>query len=449
MNKNNIENSGQNTKLYRQVYQRLKEDILNGYLQKGDQLPSIRKSEKLFKVSKTSVEHAYQQLLMEGYIRSKPQAGYFVDVDQEHVKLRKEVMQDRTYIPPTPILYDFRSQSMDKSNFDMALWKKYLKEILDLHPEMTTYGDAQGEYNLRYALQKYAYSIRGVLCNPEDMIIGSSFQSLLYILCSFLPKHFVIGMEKGSFEQAEIVFKSFGFPIVYLNLYPDGIHVDELIREHVAVLYLNSGSHGLYHQPITKKKKAELLHWTDVYQTYIIEDDHNGELRYQTKVMQALQGSDIQQHIFYIGSFSRLLLPSIRISYLVLTKDMVDTYQKHRMAFAPTCSKLEQLALARYISDGHLERHLKKLTKQYEKKSKRMKQLLERYFPMATIVLEEASLQYVVSIQQVKEERLKNIEKAGIAINWNDDLQLQLSFAAISMQDMEEGIKRLSEWIIN
>lgn len=440
---------GQEAFLYKQVYERLKKDILNGYLQKGDRLPSIRKSVKQFKVSKTSVEHAYAQLLLEGFIKSKPQAGYFVDVDQEHVRLRKQVLEHPSLCPKKAIQYDFRSQSMDKTNFDMVLWKKYLKEILDSNPEMTTYGDAQGEYTLRCALQKYAYFNRGVLCKPQDMIIGSSFQSLLYLLCSFFPKHFVVGMEEDSFVQAETVFKSFGFPIVYLKRNQDGIAIKELVKNHVTLLYVNTGSSGCNHQPITKQKKEELLEWTKQYDTYIIEDDHNGELRYESKVMNALQGYDVLQHIFYIGSFSRLLLPSIRISYLVLTKEIQEKYVQHATCFAPTCSKLEQLALARYISDGHLERHLKKLTKRYEKKSKTMYAVLKRYFRYEHIVLEEAGLQYVITFDEplLSASMIKQLENEGIALNWLDETHLEVSFAAISLQDMEPGINMIHNYI--
>ena len=440
---------GQEDFLYKQVYERLKKDILNGYLQKGDRLPSIRKSVKQFKVSKTSVEHAYAQLQLEGFIISKPQAGYYVDVDQEHVVLRKQVLEQANLHPKKQIIYDFRSQSMDKSNFDMVLWKKYLKDILDSNPELTTYGDAQGEYALRCALQKYAYFNRGVLCKPEDMIIGSSFQSLLYLLCSFFPKNYVIGMETDSFVQAETVFKSFGFPIVYLKRHEEGIDVHELIKNHVIVLYVNTGCSGSTHQPITKKKQNELLSWTKQFNTYIIEDDHNGELRYQTKVMNALQGYDVLQHIFYIGSFSRLLLPSIRISYLVMTKQVQEKYADHAHCFAPTCSKLEQIALAHYISDGHLERHLKKLTKRYEKKSKTMFTLLKQYFPTEEILLEEARLQYVIAFSNpfLSASLLAQLESFGIAINWLDESHLEVSFAAISLHDMEPGIRLLSDYV--
>lgn len=122
--------------------------------------------------------------------------------------------------------------------------EKYLKEVLELHQVITTYGDAQGEVSLREALQKYAYSMRGVLCDVDAILIGASFQSLLFLLCGLLDKQMIVGMEKSGFSQAEEVFKSYGFPIVYLSLEEDGISIAELRKHHVQVLYINAGSLG-------------------------------------------------------------------------------------------------------------------------------------------------------------------------------------------------------------
>ena len=113
--------------LYLQIYEKLRSDILSGYLVKGDQLPSIRKCEALMKVSKTSIERAYEKLLEEGYILSVPQKGFFVDVEPENVQLRKAVLAQGAALQDEKIRYDFRSQTMDVSSFDLTLWKKYCR----------------------------------------------------------------------------------------------------------------------------------------------------------------------------------------------------------------------------------------------------------------------------------------------------------------------------------
>lgn len=433
--------------LYLQIYQKLQSDILSGYLKQHDQLPSIRKCEKLFKVSKTSIERAFQQLLDEGYIISIPQKGYFVDVDMEHVNLRNRLIEKPTVIKQEFIRYDFRSASMDSDSFDITLWKKYLKEVLDSHSEISTYGDPQGERSLRQALQQYAYSIRGVLCDSEQMLIGSSFQSLLYVLCGMIGKHCIVAMEESGFVQAEKVFHDYGWTVRKLPMSKDGISLDALRQSDAEVLYLNSVSQGLNHQPVHKKQRSELLQWAREKNAYIIEDDHNGELRYHSRVTPAMQGFDMGRHVIYIGSFSKLLLPSLRISYMVFTKNLAEQFHQSMHCYSPTSSKIEQLALAHYICDGHLERHVKRLRKRYDQKSTHMMHVLQNEFPKAIFILEEASLQIIMRLSTGHDIDLMIhvAMKEGIVIQKSSMQELVLSFAAMKEEDMYDAIHELHE----
>lgn len=428
--------------IYRQLYEKLRDDILAGYLKKGDQLPSIRKCEKLLKISKTSIERAYDQLLMEGYIQSIPQKGFFVDVEEEQRKLRRQLVERPLKQSKVKARYDFRSQTMDKDAFDISLWKKYLKEVLETESDITTYGDAQGEYALRLALGRYAYSMRGVFSTPDRMLIGASFQSLLYILCGYI-QNTIIGMEESGFSQAEQVFHDYEFEVVKLSMQTGGVCVRELIEKKVKVLYINAGSMGCDHQPLTSWKRKELLAWAKKYDAWIIEDDHNGELRYHTRLMPCMQGYDMGEHVIYIGSFSKLLLPSLRISYLIMTPNMQSKYQVQN--YGPSASKIEQLALARYISDGHLERHVKRLRKRYELKSRSMMSLLKECFPEADILLEEAGLQLILRFPyEIDSQQLIDIcAQHSIWLNQNAQKDIVLSFAAISLEEMDEAIHEL------
>lgn len=431
--------------LYKQLYQKIQEDILSDYLLKGDQLPSIRKCESLLKISKTSIEHAYELLLDEGYIISLPQKGYFINVDFDQIQLRKELIEQPIEPETEKILYDFRSQSMDSRSFDIALWKKYLKDVLNTSNEITTYGDAQGEKALRIALQKYAYSIRGVLCSSEQILVGSSFQSLLYILCGLLGKQFVVGMEEAGFLQAETVFKDYGMQIHKIKSDAYGISLSELYNSDIKLLYINSGSHGKNHQPISKRKQSELLKWAKEKNGLIIEDDHNGELRYHSKISPTMQGYDIGKHVIYIGSFSKLLLPSLRISYMVFTQELLQKFELRKHSYSPNSSKIEQLALAHYIVDGHLERHIKRLRKRYEQKCKLMSEQIKKHFPNVQCILEEGALQFIVRFESNYDINafIQKAKDKHILIQKNTENDLVLSFAAIKEEDIPTALSTL------
>ena len=163
----------------------------------------------MWKVSRTSIEKAYIRLIDEGYVYALEHKGFYVDVEKESVAFRKQLMQETLSKKQQNILFDLQTGTIDVELFDKVLWKKYLKEVLQNKELISTYGDAQGEYTLRLALQKYAYSMRGVLCDIKQILIGSSFQSLLYIICGMLPKNSVIAMESNSFIQAKRVFSGF------------------------------------------------------------------------------------------------------------------------------------------------------------------------------------------------------------------------------------------------
>lgn len=429
--------------IYKQIYEKLKHDMLHGYLQQGDQLPSIRQCVKQWRVSKTSIERAYDLLLVEGFLVSIPQKGFYVDVDENHRMLRKQLLDHKQEDPKQIVRYDFRSQTMDKDAFDTSLWKRYLKEVLEQQEEIVTYGEAQGEYALRLALTQYGYAMRGLLTTPEHLLIGASFQSLLYLLCGFLPKDSVIGMEEGGFPQAEQVFLDYGLKVIKLAIEDDGIPLQELKRYPLTVLYVHTGSMGRLHQPLSVKKRKELLEWARSNHTMIIEDDHNGELRYASKPLPCMQSFDMGEHVIYIGSFSKLLLPSLRISYLVLPQCFAARYDATN--YGPTASKIEQLALARYISDGHLEKHVKRLRKRYEIKSETMQRMLRENWRQDDFLLEEAGLQLILRFP--KEEMVKNImtqcNARHILVNQRDKKELVLSFAAISLEEMQEAMQEL------
>ncbi len=433
-------------KKYEKVYFKYREDIINGYLKKGAQLPSIRKSCEMFKASQTTIEHAYEKLLIDGYIYSVPQIGYFVNIEEERIQLHKQFDQYSMIHKPVSYLYDFRSQTVSQDSFEVSTWKRYIKDVLDDRINMSTYGDSQGEYVLREAICQYAYKIRGVLSQPDKILIGSNYQSLLFILCGLFEKETVIAMEKEA-DQAQRVFESYGYEVKIINSNDGGIDVEDLKKFDVDVLYMNSASQGNKKRPISNHLREKLMTYTTEHNILIIEDDYNGELTYASKHHHAMQGFSKNDNIIYCGSFSRLLLPSLRISYMVLNDQYSKIYQHFKNDYGPTASKLEQLAFSRYIVDGYLEKHLRKLKKEYKEKYIEMKKAIEEHLPYQHY-LNEAYLCYCIELKDIDENRLeeKCIENK-IAINPIVHHILKISFASIDTKKINQSISLLSKLI--
>ena len=201
--------------LYRQIYISVRNSIENGTLKKGTKLPSIRRLSSDLKVSKTTITAAYEQLCAEGYIKNKPQSGYYVEAEFEikpksYDKDKIKHLQKKVYFK-----YDFSGKSIDEKIFNLNEWKKCVKEVLNESYLLTSYGDEQGEEALRNALQKYSLGTRSVNTTSNNIIVGAGTQPLLYLLCSILGNNKKVAMADFSYIQSEFVFKSFAYEVNY------------------------------------------------------------------------------------------------------------------------------------------------------------------------------------------------------------------------------------------
>lgn len=426
----------------RQIYEGTRAAILTGKLEEGTRLPSIRVASAELGVSRTTVETAYNRLCDGGYAASRPQKGYFV----KKTALARESRQ-REARDTEAAKYDFTSKSVDLSAADIDVWRKHVRAALKCEPDIVSYGSPRGEKLLRNALSEYSYTARGVIASPDNIIVGAGTQTLLILLCRILDRDSVIGMKSG-FRHAERIFSDFGFK-VYRVLSEDAADVEnELERAHVTV-YMDLPSVRPRTSPQQEKiYRAHLLRWVNGGDRYIIEDDYNGELKYRARPVPAMQGLDTGK-IIYMGSFSKLLLPSVRIAYMALAPDMAGKLIKNLDGYNQTASKIEQLALAGYIRHGQLERHLRKLRKIYSAKSSTMLDELTKYEGVASALVLESSLAVVAEIETEKSasELKECLKRAGVLVadpeRTDRGFRFELSFAGMDMGDIGEAVKCL------
>lgn len=428
--------------LYLQLYEWLKEQILEGYLAEYEKMPSVRTCAKMYQLSMTSVLKAYEKLLEEGFIESKEKSGYYVSVNAEKIELRKKMQLQQKQLLKTEYEIDLRSHSVGRLDFDQQTWNRCLKEALE-YKGIEQYGNPQGEEVLRIALQKHAYEHRNVLCDMKRMIVGSSIQSLLFILAGLLPRNCVVAMEEGAFLQAQFVFEQYGFEVLSLKRLKQGLDMDALYKHRPHVLYVNVNSCGSSYQELTSDEKQALIQWALENHAMIIEDDHNGELHYRHESSSSMQGR-MNDAICYIGSFSRILLPSIRISYMILPKKLYQLYALNQYKYGPTSSKIEQIALSEYIMQGHMQRHIKRLKKRYAQKSIALEACLKQYFPDANIQLKEASLAYVLNLYEEIDAQafIQEAQKHQIAIEATAKT-IVIGFTNLTIEQLENTVNLL------
>lgn len=371
--------SSSDKNLYEQVYEALKNDIVSGKLGKGTKLPSLRKLSADNGISITTIDTAYSQLLVEGYIESRPKSGYYVresieeisggspDSESEGIEayLGEETSRSaRMASSDGKVVYDEKS-------FDFTRWKRCMNKVFNDHSRLLrTPADVKGEPALRYELAKHLYQSRGVKCTPEQIIIGAGTQQLMIQLTRILK---AIGVEnalteKPGYGPVRNIFKDEGFPLTEIPVNQSGIILEKLPSNIRSVVYVCPSNQFPSGAVMPAARRYELIKWAKANDSYVLEDDYDSELRYFGKPIPAMQGMDSDGRVIYLGAFSSTLFASIKISYMVLPEELMKVFEERKSLYAQTCSKAEQLCLSLYMEDGSYYAHIRKLRRLYSSK---------------------------------------------------------------------------------
>ncbi len=397
-------NSTQSTR-YLQVYDYYKEMITSGRLPENTKMPSIRRCASQLGLSRTTIETAYLCLAADGYIISRPQSGYYVTkrniknnsaVSSHHADKNKE----------NKIKYNFTSNNVDAESFDFNLWRRYIKSALRQDKRLLTYGEPQGEYELRETICNYVINKRNAVCQPENIVIGAGSQSLLNILCPLIRERKEVCFHDSQFAQGIVIFEDYGFNITNNP-------------EKADILYMTPSHMTSLGDVMSVEKRLSLLSECVSHNRLIIEDDYNNEFRYFSKPRPCLQGLAGGENVVYLSTFSKLLLPSIRLSFMILPDELLPLYEKKKMLYNQTASKSEQLALCQFLRDGHLDSQIRKLKRLYSNKDKALISELEQAFGESANVYmgESVSMVYLqVKSAFTNEELQQRAKQNGILV---------------------------------
>lgn len=347
--------------LYLEVCHYFEELILSKKLPPASKMPSLRKCAQELKLSRTTIENAYLQLAAEGYIIARPQSGYYV-TDIANVQPKTPI-----HLPKAiPCRYDFASSGADQS-FRFDLWNRYMKSALRQTDRLLSYGEPQGEADLRQALADYVRRQRNILCSADDIVIGAGMQSLLHILCPLLTGKKTVSFPTASFLQGSTIFSDHGFEVHFRDKNCD-------------VIYVSPAHMTKWGEIMPISRRLELIRHAAGRGSLVIEDDIENEFVYLQKPTPSLFGLAGGRDLVYLGSFSRLLLPSIRISFMILPASLKEAYQQRAGSYNQTASKAEQIALCQFIRDGHLASQTRKLKRLYYQKLTLLQEVLHQIF---------------------------------------------------------------------
>ena len=438
--------------LYEALYRCIREDILSGKLAPGTKLPSKRALAQNLEVSKITVEGAYDQLLAEGYIRSREKVGYFVE----------EI--DR--LPPAPVPAA-REEQPEKApvdltgsgteHFPFSVWSRLQREVmLDYGEKLLLPLPNQGIPELRQAIAKHLSEFRGMQVDPANILVGAGTDFLYNLLIQLLGRDKTYAVEDPGYDKIRRIYGSGGVECVSAAMDAGGV-VPEKLGE-ATVLHISPSHHFPTGLVTPVGRRQELLRWAREHDGYIIEDDYDSEFRFDAHPKPTMQSLDRSGRVVYMNTFSKSLAPSIRIGYLVLPGGLMDRFRRELGFYSCTVSSFEQYTLARFLERGHFEKHINRMRKFYRSRRNRVLEILmdSPYAARMTIHEEDAGLHFLVRLDTAlsDEELVARCAGAGIRVKAlsqyyhegvpEGDLHtLVVNYAAVREQELKAALLRL------
>lgn len=445
--------------IYEQIYEFIKNEIKEGKILPDMKLPSTRNLALSLKISRTTVINAYEQLLAEGYLKSKSGSGYTVN------KLDVINIEKKKYNPPLRvgegikegqgIKTDFSPYKIDSKNFPYTSWRSIAKKVFSgVKGDVFISGDNQGEYGLRSRIADYLHTARRVECSPENIIIGAGSEYLIMLLGMLFGKR-KIALETPGYLKAKEVFKTMFWDIVNVDMDKEGIDICKLKVSKADTCYLMPANQYPTGIIIPINRRRELVSWCyEGDNRYIIEDDYDSEFRFVGKPIPAMQGLDPEK-IIYMGTFSKSIAPAIRVAYMVLPHTLMQKYKRKLSFLTCTVPRSDQDILEIFIKEGYFERHLNRMRTNYRVKRDALIESIKAGIPHGNIFENNSGLHILLTMKWLSEKEILNCaKKAGVKVYpisdyYSDDKTekstVLIGFAGLSIDEIKEGIESFSD----
>jgi GntR family transcriptional regulator/MocR family aminotransferase len=454
-----------------EIYRQLRRAILDGVLGPGHLLPPSRELARHLSVSRTTVTVAYDRLAGEGYVTSRVGAGTTVSFRRQaasgnHRKpkppgaLRPKPSWDSIRLPGAfdrVPRFAFVTGMPDASLFPHQTWRRLVARELR-SPEVSggAYGDAAGHPHLRKAIARHIAISRGVETSPDDITITNGTQQALDIMARvMLAPGDTVAVEDPGYQPPTRLFRSLGVRVVGVPVDAEGLVVDALPRT-ARFVYVTPSHQYPLGVTMSMPRRQALLNWADRVNAAIIEDDYDSEFRFGGRPMEPLHTLDTTGRVVYVGSFSKTMLPSLRLGFVATPPSLSIAAHKAKHVTDWHTNMLVQAALARFIDEGDFARHVRKLGSVYRARHELILTILDRDFGdylegipstmglHVTARSRHASVEDITSIsRRAFEDEVAFHRLSHFAIEGPQQAGVVLGYGAVSTEDIEEGLRRL------
>lgn len=431
--------------LYMQIYEYFKNEIINGTYKANTKLPSKRNLAKEYNISLNTVDNAYSKLLEEGFIYSKERQGFFVsDVGELYILDSKPIHITKE---EENIEYDF-SYSGVSEEFPYKIFKKISSNIFD-NKDILEKVDYQGYLPLRTQISEYLDKSRGFKAEPSQIVISSGSEYLFQIIFKLISGKF--GIEDPGYNMLSNIMDTNDINYEFIPVDKNGMDLTKLKKSKSDFCVITPAHQFPTGVIMNMQRRVELLNMKKI--KYVIEDDYDSEFKYSKRPVPALKSIDVNDKVIYIGSFSKSISPSFRVSFMVLPFDLVEKYNKIFKFFICPVSIMVQKMLTTFIETGEFEKHLNRMRKIYSKKRQLLIDMLNERKDI-TIRGADAGLHVVLEYPKnyseeyiVKKAKEKKIKVYGLGSYGTKRKipSILLGFATLSEEKLKEGVKLFLE----
>ncbi len=425
--------SGTGRPAYQRLAEAIREGILSGRFRPGERLPPTRTLARNLSLARNTVLEAYEQLIAEGYLSARHGSGTFVAPDLPDRAFRAEALA----VQPSPSLdtatpglgafgrrvlqgeipaqmaedrsrvsaYEFRYGTPSFDEFPMDAWRTLTKRVLDYPPQdLLGYGPTEGLPALRESLARYLQRSRGVRCDAgQVLVVNGSQQALDLAARVLLDPGDVVAVEEPGYPGARAAFAAAGARLAPVPVDREGIRVGDLPAP-AKLVYVTPSHQFPSGAVMSATRRLELLEWAARTGAYIIEDDYDSEFRYEGRPLAALQGLDEAGRVIYTGTLSKVLLPALRLGYMVAPPALQPAISGAKWLTDRHVALLYQAVLALFIDEGHFERHLRRMRKVYEQRRIALMEAFGQHFgERAAISGSESGMHVLVNLADVRD----------------------------------------------
>jgi GntR family transcriptional regulator/MocR family aminotransferase len=466
--------------LHRQIYEQWRTGILTGRFRRGERVPSTRELASTLAVSRSTVTESYEQLIAEGYLDAAHGSGTFVchelpdealrpgralitaKDDEPVIRLSRygAGLHDDFLYPETPAGFiRFTHWRPDLERFPFALWRKLMmrhlrgatNELFD-YRELFDYAEQAAGYEpLRREIAAYVARSRAVHCRPEQVVIvNGSQQGLDLCVRLLLERGDEVAFENPGYQGAHRIFQAYGARVRPARIDGDGIVIGDLARK-ARLVYVTPSHQFPTGVSMSLARRLELIEWARARSAAIIEDDYDSEYRYSGAPLPSLQGLARGVPVIYIGTFSKVMFPGLRIGYVIAPPRFVAPLRRAKWLADRHTSLLDQAALADFIREGHLERHIRRMRRLYGRRREVLIEALARHFgERAKVQGDAAGMHLLVRFEddgldeRAAAGRVLLMSAGSYYLTKPPSGEFIFGFSSIGERTIREGVRRLA-----